>query len=161
MSLVGMVTVAAAIVALAVIIWTLYVLFDVGFDGQGVGPWQRPQPRQAHSRLPADFIGLWSLFGSKSIDVLAGSREAAVRRLARLEANLQGQPFDAEQPVPSAGAGARPDSFDEGWLERRLDQLEALAGLTRPTTGSDPSQPSSQATSPPFPTPPSPAPGRS
>lgn len=116
----------AAAVAVGAVIWVVYVLFDIGSDGLGAGPWSRPDVNQVHSRLPADFIGLWSLFGSRSINALAGSRESAVRRLDRLEAHLRGLPYDADA---APGATPVPADFGDGWLEARLDQLERLAGL--------------------------------
>lgn len=124
MSPVAIATVAASVLALASIGWALWVLFDIGSDGLGAGPWVRPEHRQPNSRLPADFVGLWGLFGSRSIEVLAGSRESALRRLARLEASLRG--LDPEHEATAFMS----DTFDDGWLERRLDRLEALAGMT-------------------------------
>ncbi|MDH4363729.1 MAG: hypothetical protein OEY41_02045 [Acidimicrobiia bacterium] len=117
---------AAGAVALGAMIWVVYVLFDIGSDGLGAGPWSRPDLNQVHSRLPADFIGLWSLFGSRSINALAGSRESAVRRLDRLEAHLRGLPYDADA---APGTTPVPADFSDGWLEARLDLLERLAGL--------------------------------
>lgn len=136
MTVIALATAIAAVAAVATVVWTLSVLFDIGSDGLGAGPWQRPEARPTHSRLPADFIGLWSLFGSRSIDALAGSRESAVRRLARLEANLRGQRMEADGggPMPSGPTGGG-ESFEPGWLERRLDDLEILAGL--PPGGAD------------------------
>lgn len=132
----------AAAVALGAVIWVVYVLFDIGSDGLGAGPWSRPDVNQVHSRLPADFIGLWSLFGSRSINALAGSRESAVRRLDRLETHLRGLPYDAD------AQGATPVSaeFGDGWLDARLDQLERLAGL-QPAAASSP-YPGEPATEP-------------
>ncbi|MEZ5408868.1 MAG: hypothetical protein R2761_12635 [Acidimicrobiales bacterium] len=124
----------AGAVALGAVIWVVYVLFDIGSDGLGAGPWSRPDVNQVHSRLPADFIGLWSLFGSRSINALAGSRESAVRRLDRLEAHLRGLPYDADG---APGSTPVPANFDEGWLEARLDELERLAGL-QPTAAPTP-----------------------
>lgn len=126
MTPVAILTAVAAAVAVGAVIWVLYILFDIGSDGLGAGPWTRPGNNAVHSRLPADFIGLWSLFGSRSINALAGSRESAVRRLDRLEAQLRGLPHDAEA---APGSTAVPASFDDGWLERRLNELERLAGL--------------------------------
>lgn len=135
-----LVTLAAALVAVGTILWTLYVLFEIGSDGLGAGPWRRPERGQAHTRLPADFVGLWSLFGSRSINGLAGSRESALRRLARLEAVLRGQaPADAEPSPETINALVQGTSFDEGWLEARVEQLEILAGL-RTNTGAAPGQ---------------------
>ncbi len=136
----------AAAVAVGAVIWVAYILFDIGSDGLGAGPWSRPDVNQVHSRLPADFVGLWSLFGSRSINALAGSRESAVRRLDRLEAHLRGIPYDADA---APAASPEPASFDDGWLESRVEQLERLAGL----------QPSPVPT--PYPGEPAPGPGRS
>lgn len=148
MSPVAVATAVAAVVAVGAIVWTLYVLFDIGSDGLGAGPWRRPQPYQTHTRLPADFVGLWALFGSRSINGLAGSRESAVRRLARLEAVLRGQaPADAEPSPEIINALVQGASFDQGWLERRVDQLEILAGL-QPNPGPAPGQPIPSRTQP-------------
>lgn len=136
----------AAAVAVGAVIWVVYILFDIGSDGLGAGPWSRPDVNQVHSRLPADFVGLWSLFGSRSINALAGSRESAVRRLDRLEAHLRGVSYDADA---APGATPVPASFDDGWLESRVEQLERLAGL----------QPSPVPT--PYPGEPAPGSGRS
>jgi hypothetical protein len=127
MTLLAWATVASVGIVAGAVIWTLYVLFDIGSDGLGAGPWHRPQPSQPHSRLPSDFVGLWSLFGSKSIDVLAGSRESAVRRLARLEANIRGLHPDADGLTGSSRVPTA--SIDQVWLVRRLDELEILAGM--------------------------------
>lgn len=145
MTLVAIATAVAAVLGVLSMLWALWVLFDIGSDGLGAGPWTRPEPRQPHSRLPADFVGLWSLFGSRSIQVLTGSRESALRRLARLEATIRG--LDPDSIDPDGGAAAfMSDTFEDGWLDRRLDRLETLAGITplatdQPAGGADATAP--------------------
>jgi hypothetical protein len=153
MSPVGAVTVAAAAASFAAFVWTVYQLLDIGFDSHAAGPLRRPEPARRPTRLPADFVGLWSLFGQRSMRYYAGSWEAAVSRLDRLEASLReaqpttpvassqsaaGQAMErhatpvAPQPAQPVRSRRRAADPAEEWLHRRLDHLEALAGLTRP-----------------------------
>jgi hypothetical protein len=137
------VTIGAAGLGLVAFIRTVYVLLEIGSDSFAAGPWRRPEPTRRPTRLPADFIGLWSLFGQRSMRDYAGSWEAAVSRLDRLEASLlEDQPERANQapsasPVPPPSAGRsrrRVEDPAEEWLHRRLDRLESLAGLSTPAS---------------------------
>lgn len=122
------VTIVALVVAAALLIRTALVWIDIGADLGGVGPWRRPRPERGRTRLPADFIGLWSLFGSRSIETYDGSWEAAVRRLDRLEESLTGRPRSTDGTVERSSA----------WLARRVGELEAVVGISPPGGFDDP-----------------------
>lgn len=146
MSLVAVATLAATVAGAAAFVWTVYLLLDVGSDSHAAGPWRRPEPTRRPTRLPADFVGLWSLFGQRSMRDYAGSWEAAVSRLDRLEASLlEAQAGNGDRstrhtvppPHPARSSRRAADPAEE-WLHRRLDRLEALAGLTGPADDRDP-----------------------
>lgn len=121
----------AGVVCLAGLVRAGLVLANIGSDSHAFGPWDRPEPKQPSSRLPADFIALWSLFGERSMQDYAGSWEAAVMRLDRLEAHLQ--EFSQDQRQSDLTAGPAPERYSATWLARRVDELVALAGMDEST----------------------------
>lgn len=140
MSFVLAVTIAVTVAALAALLWLGYTLADIGSDTHAFGPWNRPEAPKRHTRLPADFIALWSLFGEKSIQTYAGSWEAAVRRLSRLEVFLDDRrhidAIDRLHPESSTVADTldptAPDTYSPEWVVDRIVHLEMLAGLLEP-----------------------------
>ena len=117
----------AGLVCLAGLVRAAMVLANIGSDSHAFGPWDRPEPTRPNSRLPADFIALWSLFGERSMQDYAGSWEAAVMRLDRLEAHLN--EFSQDQRRVDLAAGPAPEHYSPTWLAHRIDELVALAGM--------------------------------
>ncbi|MGF1597850.1 MAG: hypothetical protein ACFCVK_13115 [Acidimicrobiales bacterium] len=138
MTVVAAVTVVALLVILVALGAAVKALTDIGIDADGFGPWRRPPPTRPPTRLPADFVALWSLLGERSLRTYAGSWEAAVRRVDRLEVHLR------HRRGPAAGCTPKPSpapaDYSPGWLDSRVDRLEQLAGA-HPVGRPDPAAP--------------------
>lgn len=131
MSPFDVVVAVAGILCLAGLVRATVVLTNIGGDSHAFGPWDRPEPVAAPGRLPADFIALWSLFGERSMREYAGSWEAAVMRLDRLEAHLE--EFSHEPRRSNHSPGPAPEQYSPAWLTSRIDELVALSGMEEAT----------------------------